>query len=173
MIRLRSQVFLNVLKISDFNKIFEFREFILTKLCKGRRSEKILNFYKMETETSNLSLSQDMFADSDEEEEISFRGTEFSELKRHAKSCSNWRESRVFFQHQDWTKPFPSHSADIWDNHHVRLPWSNCNEFPIDGKIVKRYRIAFAFKNTTRFFSFLNYIICTYLLIDDSRFKTQ
>jgi len=93
----------------------------------------------METETNDSSFSQDMFADSDEEEEVSFRGTEFSELKKHAKSCSNWRESRVFFQHQDWTKPFPSHSADIWDNHHVRLPWSNCNEFPIDGKIVKRW----------------------------------
>ena len=114
----------------------------------------------METETNDSSFSQDMFADSDEEEEVSFRGTEFSELKKHAKSCSNWRESRVFFQHQDWTKPFPSHSADIWDNHHVRLPWSNCNEFPIDGKIVKRYRIAFK-KNM--FFFIVKYILLTYI----------
>lgn len=112
----------------------------------------------METERNDSSFSQDMFADNDEEEEkVSFRGTEFSELKRHTKSCSNWRESRVFFQHQDWTKPFPSHSADIWDNHHVRLPWSNCNEFPIDGKIVKRYHIAFLF--------FLFFIIIKYVYI--------
>ena len=125
----------------------------------------------METETNDSSFSQDMFADSDEEEEVSFRGTEFSELKRHAKSCSNWRESRVFFQHQDWTKPFPSHLTDIWDNHHVRLPWSNFNEFPIDGKIVKRYRFALALKKTY-FFSFLNTFIF-YKLIQDSRAATQ
>ena len=124
----------------------------------------------MEAETNDSSFSQDMFADSDEEEEVSFRGSEFSELKRHAKSCSNWRESRVFFQHQDWTKPFPSHLTDIWDNHHVRLPWSNFNEFPIDGKIVKRYRIAFALKKTQpHFFSFLLFLN---IISTDSRLIT-
>ena len=121
----------------------------------------------METETNDSSFSQDMFADSDEEEEVSFRGTEFSELKRHAKSCSNWRESRVFFQHQDWTKPFPSHLTDIWDNHHVRLPWSNYNEFPIDGKIVKRYRFALALKKT--YFFIFKYI---HIIQTNSRLKS-
>jgi len=60
----------------------------------------------METETNDSSFSQDMFADSDEEEEVSFRGTEFSKLKRHAKSCSNWRESRVFFSTSGLDKTF-------------------------------------------------------------------
>ena len=93
----------------------------------------------MEVETNDMVYSQDMFADSDDNEEVSFRGLEFSELKKHSKSCSSWRETRVFVQHQDWTKPFPSNLVDIWDNNHVRLPWSNFNEFPKDGQIVKRY----------------------------------
>ena len=102
--------------------------------------EEIFNKSKMETESNNSSFSQDMFEDNDENEiEDSARGAQFSELKKHTKICSNWRESRVFVQHQDWSKPYPSHTIDIWDNHHVRLPWSNFNEFPKDGKIVKRY----------------------------------
>ena len=96
----------------------------------------------MEIERNDSSFSEDMFEDRDDEnEEVSFRGVQFTELKKHAKSCSDWRQSRVFVHYKDWTKAFPSRLVDIWDNNHVRLPWSNSNEFPKDGKIVKRYYI--------------------------------
>lgn len=81
--------------------------------------------------------SPDMFADS-EEEPSSALGKEFDALKRHRKLCTDWKTTKVYVQFQDWNKPYPNSLVDIWDNHHVRLPWSSCNEFPKDGKVVKR-----------------------------------
>lgn len=87
-------------------------------------------------ENASKNSSLDIFED--DEAEISFRGKEFSLLKRHPKLCTDWKTTKVFVQHQDWDKPFPKDLFDIWDNNHVRLPWSRFNEFPKDGQIVKR-----------------------------------
>ena len=100
----------------------------------------------MEVDEQNES-SEDMFADHEEknqEENTDDRLEHASEnceqqlLKKRNKPLTHWKDTKVFVQYKNWTLPYPGDKIDIWDNYHVRLPWSSHNEFPKDGKIVKR-----------------------------------
>ena len=74
----------------------------------------------------------------DPEENLSWRGKRFEDLKRFKTLNTDVKSTKMFVCFNDWTKAYPSHPRDIWDHNHVRLPWSNHNEFPKDGKVVKR-----------------------------------
>ena len=71
----------------------------------------------------------------------SWKGAEFDELKKHKELKTHWKNTHVFVQYNDWTKPHPNKRRDIWDNNHVRLPCSNHSEFPKNGRILKRWSL--------------------------------
>ena len=71
----------------------------------------------------------------------SWKGAPFHELKKHAKLKCHLKNTKVFVQFNDWSKPHPQKRKDLWDNHHVRLPCSNFSEFPKNGRIVKRWNL--------------------------------
>ena len=77
----------------------------------------------------------------DTEDTKSWKGVPFEELRKHSKLKLHWKNTQVFVQYNDWSKPHPSKRKDLWDSHHVRLPWSNHSEFPKNGQIVKRWSL--------------------------------
>ena len=98
----------------------------------------------MEVEETFSNESEDMFAETETEIETgeddkTWKGAEKNILNKYSKPVTAWKETKVFVKHQNWALPYPNDRVEIWDNYHVRLPWSNHNEFPKDGKVVKRY----------------------------------
>ena len=80
-------------------------------------------------------------SDTNDEDSKSWKGAEFDELKKHKELKTHWKNTHVFVQYNDWTKPHPLKRRDIWDNNHVRLPCSNHSEFPKNGRILKRWSL--------------------------------